>query len=242
MTYSISDKVYPALFAEHGIDGTFEKIPLKKSLLGLFFRSNLSYDFITVTMPHKKAVMEYCTSLTEEARAIGSVNYILLSEGELLGCNFDGIGALDPIEQIIPVSGKRILVLGAGGAARAAIFEAKKRGAEVFVWNRTKDRAQLLAKEFGVHFTAEISPDFEVLINATSVGMASDDRGVLIKEPRFLHKKVVLDMASRDGNCPLAKATLDNSGTYISGKEMFTTLTLAGLHFLQNTGPLVEKS
>ncbi|MCH9811147.1 hypothetical protein K0U07_00110 [bacterium] len=193
-------------------------------------------------MPHKKAVMDFCTSLTEDAKAIGSVNYILHRDGELIGCNFDGVGALDPIEQIVSVKGKKVLVLGAGGAARAAVFEAKKRGALVFVWNRSEDKAKSLAKELGACVAGEIGTDFEVLINATPVGMDSKDSTVLVDKPLFLHKKVVLDMASRDGDCLLAKMTMENGGIYIPGKEMFYTLTLAGLEFLLSNLLGAEKS
>lgn len=228
--YSISDKVYPLLFKEYNLKGEFQKILLESTKLPFFFDNLPDLDFLTVTMPHKKAVIPYLDCLTEDARLIGCVNYISIKDGVLLGCNFDGIGALDVIEKEVLVHRKKVVVVGAGGAARAAIYEAKKRGAFVTCVSRTSEKGKDVARHFQVKFEQEVKEGYDILINATSVGMdPSDTRCILTKPLSSLSQKVVLDMASRNGECILKKYVQHAGGTYIPGSAMFYSLTRAGL-------------
>jgi shikimate dehydrogenase len=210
------------------VEGFFEKINLKSSDLKGFFNSNPDFDFITVTMPHKREVIPYLDEQSEDAVAIGAVNFITNIDQKLVGYNFDGMGALDPIEEKISVKGKKVVVLGAGGSARAAIYEAKKRGARVKIVNRTEEKGIKLAKEFDVEFNRFIPSYFDVLINATSVGMDPQDKTKLIEKDHILNGVVVLDMASREGQSILKDQTEKNGGIYIFGKEMFLSLTNFG--------------
>lgn len=232
VSYSISHEVYPLLFKEYKIDGEFEKIHLSKELLPSFFNDLPNLDFITVTMPHKEAAATYCDSFTKDAKAIGCVNYIAVKEGKLVGCNFDGRGALDVIEEEVRVDGKTVVVMGAGGSARAAIFEARARGAHVIVVNRTKEKAQMLAREFAVSYAEVVPREFDVLINATSVGMDPMDKRELVSSGVDFTKKVVLDMASRNGDCLLQKNVTKTNGIYLPGSLMFWALTRNGLDFI----------
>ena len=223
VTFSISDKIYPRLFNEYAINGEFTKVQVKDFELVSFFKDP-QYDFITVTMPHKLSVIPFCSSLSDDAKAIGSVNYILCLGNELIGQNFDGVGCLNEIEKKILVKDKRVLVIGTGGAGRAAIYEAKKRGARVFCSNRSIEKGQKVADEFGVYFLNNIEDGFDVVINATSIGMDPSDERLVVKE-EVLKEAVVLDMASRDGNCKLNTLSVKNKSEYISGKDMFLNLT-----------------
>jgi shikimate dehydrogenase len=95
----------------------------------------------------------------------------------LHGTNTDARAALDGVERLLKVAGRRMLVVGAGGAARAIVYEARSRGAQVVVANRTADRAKRLAEDFGVLFMewGEVrAGDFDILVNATPVGMVPD--------------------------------------------------------------------
>ncbi|MCH9617110.1 MAG: Shikimate dehydrogenase (NADP(+)) [Chlamydiia bacterium] len=212
--------------------GEFCKIQIDSAALPSFFENIPPYDFLTVTMPHKLAVSRYCNEFTDDAKEIGSVNFISIVKGQLLGCNFDGIGALDVVEEKLKVKGKRVVVIGAGGAARAAIYEAKKREARVICVNRTEKKGEEIASFFDVGFQQQIPSCFDVLINATCVGMDKGDRQVLVKQPSLLKGKIVLDMASRLGDCLLKEQTDTHHGVYISGSKMFYALTHAGLEFI----------
>lgn len=131
----------------------------------------------SVTLPHKTAMLRYCSSTTAGASAIGAVNTIVRSRGRWYGANTDANAALDAIERRRRVRGKRVVIMGAGGAARAIAVEAKRRGAEVVIANRTAGNARAMAAETGVEWTSlNNAPDLlpEILVNTTPVGMWPD--------------------------------------------------------------------
>ncbi len=233
VTFSTSDKLYPILFKKLEIEGSFEKIRIPKDDLQGFFKT-ADFDFITVTMPHKVDVIPYCDSLSNDAKAIGSVNYIFVKDGKREGQNFDGMGALDPIEERLFVKDKVVVVMGAGGAAKAAIYEAKKRGAKVICVNRTKEKGVKVAEDLKISFSDTIPNNFDVLINATSVGMDPLDSQSIVSDNLSFKDRVVLDMASRTGACKLNTMVNNSGGVYISGAEMFYALSIYGLSFLLN--------
>lgn len=187
------------------------------------------FNFITVTMPHKELVQPFCDDLTPEAKAIGSVNYIYNDDGRLLGCNFDGIGAFNEIEKLTSVKQKQVLVIGTGGAGKAAIFEAKKRGAFVFCTNRTKKTGMIVAKDLGVKFLESPAIPFDIVVNATSIGMDPSDERLVCASFDVYKNAAVLDMASRSGDCLLKREVIKARCRYISGKEMFLNLTESAL-------------
>lgn len=137
----------------------------------------LGIRFFSVTKPHKQGAMAFLDEIDPVAQAIGAVNTVLNRDGKLIGYNSDWIGAADAIEEAAPLSGKKVLLLGAGGAARAVAYGCKERGAQVYVYNRTRDRAEELAREFGLAGSGGLEElaaekDWDVIVNATSVGMA----------------------------------------------------------------------
>ena len=109
--------------------------------------------------------------LTDTARAIGAVNTLAFRAGAIEGDNTDAPGLLDAIGE--PVAGRRCLVLGSGGAGRAAAWALREAGAEVAVWNRTPERAGALAAELGVRHARSAEPA-DVLVNSTTVGLEPD--------------------------------------------------------------------
>jgi 3-dehydroquinate dehydratase / shikimate dehydrogenase len=128
----------------------------------------------SVTAPHKQAMMKFLATADPLARALGAVNTVVRRSTGYFGANTDARGALDAIEEKLQVGGRRFIVLGAGGAARAVAGEAARRGARVYVANRTVRRARNLARALGVKWTAlgDVSSlEPEILVNTTSVGM-----------------------------------------------------------------------
>lgn len=183
-------------------------------------------------MPHKIDVMQYCDEIEENARMIGAVNYISCIDGKLVGKNYDGIATLNLIEKHGPVRKKTVVVYGCGGAGLAAVFEAKERGANVIIVNRTHEKAAQAALYFGVQAQVEVPYNFDVFVNATPIGMKEDDSRMIFNAKYNITQRVIFDMASRSGRCLLADKTHEEHGTYISGKEMFIELTLSALNDL----------
>lgn len=133
---------------------------------------------LAVSIPHKEAMMAYVDELEPVGRAIGAINTVTLVGDRWVGTNTDWIGALRALERAGPVDGRRAVVLGAGGTARALVYGLRERGCEVSVLNRTVERAQSLvddlgaARAAGLEALSDLEP--EILVNTTSVGMNED--------------------------------------------------------------------
>lgn len=165
---------------------------------------------LSVTIPHKEAVMQYCDSVTPEAKLIGAVNTLEFCDGKIIGSNTDAQGALDALEAHIKVKGKKIVVLGAGGAARAIAWQAIHRGADVTVCNRSRARAQKLAADIGCKAASLddiVGSGYSVIINATSVQNPIDPkymiRGTHAMDIRTLPKDTLFLQQARLCGCEL---------------------------------------
>ena len=127
-----------------------------------------------VTVPHKGAALSLADSLSETAREIGAANTLSFAAGEVRAENTDAAGLLDALPE--PPQGRRALVLGAGGAARAVVWGLAREGAEVEVWNRTRLRSRNLCDELGGKPVDALDPGtYELIVNATSVGLRGED-------------------------------------------------------------------
>ncbi len=177
----------------------------------------------SVTLPHKEKIARYLDSVEAGARAIGAVNTVFRKNGKLTGTNTDASGALDAIEDITEVDGKNLLIVGAGGAARAVAYEASQRGARVLIANRTEARARHLAAAMGaVHVKmADIARQpFDILVNATSVGMfpAVDETPV---PATLLAGKIVFDAVYNPPLTRLLRDAKKAGGLTIPGEAMY---------------------
>jgi shikimate dehydrogenase len=139
---------------------------------------NWKISGLSVTAPHKTAVMEHLDWIEPAAQEIGAVNTILVLKGLLHGYNTDAIGFLKPlIQQLGPLQGARCAVIGAGGAASAAIWGLKQEAAEVTIHARDIKKAEALAGKFGASWAGLGDARFagvDVVINATPLGTAGE--------------------------------------------------------------------
>ena len=133
---------------------------------------------ISVTMPLKQEILSHLERTDPLSARIGACNTVLRAQdGKLYGFNTDVAGITGPLEKRMPLAGARILVLGAGGAARAAVFGLREKGAAVFILNRTAETAQKLARQSGsktIRLEALAKTSFDAIVNATPVGMAGN--------------------------------------------------------------------
>jgi len=186
--------VHNRLYARDRVNAVYCRFPVTD--LGGFIRNiGPHLNGFSVTTPHKQSVIRYCDSIDRIARAIGAVNTVTLRGGRFLGTNTDAAGALDAIERVVRVRGKHMLVIGAGGAARAIVYEACRRGAEVTITNRTGSRARRLAGEFGcawVPFHHAGAAHTHIVAHATPVGMFPNDTLTAVPA-RLLRGRVVFD-------------------------------------------------
>jgi shikimate dehydrogenase len=151
----------------------------------------------TVSMPHKQNVMQYLDKIDSIAERIGAVNTVANVDGTLTGYNSDWVGALAALEEATEVVGKKVLVIGAGGAARAIVYGLTQKSAEVSIYGRTEQNARSLAEDFDVNYGGSIDSlndelDYDIVINATSVGFGTDE--CVAPESLFKPGTVALDV------------------------------------------------
>ncbi len=175
--HSKSPTLHQAGFVELEIDATFEKVDIAPESLEQWLKLKVKdYHGLAVTIPHKETLFPFVEKVTDAAQAIGAINTLYWENDVLCGTNTDCVGALKALQSEIPnLQGKKVLVLGAGGASRAIIFALKVAESEIYIWNRTESKAQTLADEFEVDAVENLqalNPDnFDLVINTTSVGL-----------------------------------------------------------------------
>lgn len=215
---SLGRFVHNQLLVRHGIDAVYLPIPIEAEECPLFLDRCRRFNPIgfSVTMPHKERIAALIG-----AEGVGAINTLRLSHGKLEGCNTDGVGALAAIETHRSVRGQRLAIIGAGGAARAIAAEAKRRGAEVCLYNRTEERAQRVAQELGVDWAplSELaSAPYEILVQATSVGM---EGGQPIPSAWVREGSLLLEIITHPAETPLMIAAKERGAEVIGGKEMY---------------------
>jgi 3-dehydroquinate dehydratase/shikimate dehydrogenase len=177
---------------------------------------------LSITMPYKQAILEHLDNTDTHTSKVGACNTVVRGQdGKLYGFNTDTAGVVRPLEQRITIEGAKVLVLGAGGAARAAVFGLKERGAEVWVMNRTTAKGQKLARQAKARTVKR--PDlkkmaFDVIVNATPVGMTGNESPLKEHE---MQAKIVFDMVYDPVETPLLRMARAKGLAVIPGVEMF---------------------
>jgi shikimate dehydrogenase len=171
VAHSRSPAMHNAAFAALGLDWHYVKLPVPPELFDETVRGlpGSGYRGANVTIPHKLAALSLADSASPAARAIGAANTLSFVDNGIVADNTDAGGFLAALGE--PPAGRRALVLGAGGAARAIVFALIDSGiADVQIWNRTHERAQELAAKFGARAVARPEPA-DIVVNTTSVGL-----------------------------------------------------------------------
>ncbi|MGI8596994.1 MAG: shikimate dehydrogenase [Thermoleophilaceae bacterium] len=179
--HSRSPAMQGAALAALGLPWRYVRLPVPVELLEETVRALAGSGFrgANVTIPHKEGALRLADSATPAARAIGAANTLTFTADGVHADNTDAGGLIDALE--VPMAGRRALVLGAGGAGRAAAWALREAGAEVALWNRTPERAAAVAAELGVVHALDVGPALpgvDVLVNATSVGLGPGAGGV----------------------------------------------------------------
>jgi 3-dehydroquinate dehydratase/shikimate dehydrogenase len=179
---------------------------------------------LSVTMPYKEQILPYLDKTDPLTAKIGACNTVVRAQdGKLYGFNTDVAGVVRPLEIRMRLAGTKILVLGAGGSARAAVFGLKERGAEVFILNRTAGPAQRLAKQArakAINRTLLKKMEFDVIINATPVGMEGNRDPLPISESEF-KARYFFDMVYTPAETRMIKIARAKGIHVIPGSEMF---------------------
>jgi shikimate dehydrogenase len=220
-------------FAELGLDARYTAWPLEPDDLPAFMERVRTEPVhgLSVTIPHKRAVMAHLDRISDRALAIGAVNTVYWDGDALCGENTDVIGVVAPLRSLAPLP-RSAMVLGAGGAARAAVAGFLELGIErVAVSNRTQAKGDSLAADFGVEcvpWSERMDTDWELICNTTPLGMSGDMEGLTPWDAdRFAPGAVAYDIVYN----PLETRFLAEAGAAgcrtVSGLEMFLHQGLA---------------
>ena len=224
ISHSLSPMLHNAAFYREKVNAIL--LPLKvKSLNDLLtLIRDLPLGGAAVTMPLKQEVLPHLANMDPLTARIGACNTLRTgADGKLYGFNTDVAGVVRPLEKRLRLRGARVAVLGAGGAARAAVFGLVEHGAEVFVVNRTHESAVALARQAkakSLKHELFAKQRFDVLINCTPCGMAGNKQALPI-DPKELNASLVFDMVYNPLETPLLKLAKSRSIPVIGGLEMF---------------------
>lgn len=195
----------------------------------------LNFGGGTITKPFKQEVMQYLDEIDDDARAIGAVNVVVNNDGKLTGRNSDWVGASGALKAAVDPAGKHVALLGAGPAARAVAFGIRSLGAETTVFNRTESKAQSLCATFGCKYGGsleDVSPTFDIIINATSIGLGVDDGPSPIAADALKNQPLVFDIIPRPKETGLLKVAAAQGCQIICGVDMIAYLAGPTLEWL----------
>jgi len=230
VAHSRSPAMHEAAFAELGLpDWRYLKLPLPPELFAETVRALPAAGFrgVNVTIPHKEAALALADEASDAAREIGAANTLTFErEGAIHADNTDAPGLIAALGEAWDPAGRRVLVLGAGGAARAAVWALLRAGAaDVCVWNRTHERAVALAERLGAR-AVQRPGQAEIVVNCTSVGLAgvggsvSPFKALPLQADSLGAGSCVVDMVYRDGGTRLLEAARTRGADVIDGLEI----------------------
>jgi shikimate dehydrogenase len=223
--HSRSPQMHNAALAAAGLEGwRYLRLPLPPDLFAETVRALPAAGFrgVNVTIPHKHAALALADRASDAARAIGAANTLTFEDdGTIAADNTDAPGLLAALPE--RPAGRTALVLGAGGAARAAAWALKEAGAvEVAIWNRTPERADALAAEFGLRAVRRPRAA-QIVVNCTSVGLEDPDatfKALPLQADDLGAGSLVVDMVYRAGGTRFLEAARTRGARVVDGLEI----------------------
>jgi shikimate dehydrogenase len=251
IAHSRSPAMHGAALAELGLAGewSYEAIEVSPREFEDRVRAMQGEGFVgaNITVPHKLAALELADEASVAARQIGAANTLSL-DGGIVADNTDATGFLDALSG--PPEGKRALVLGAGGSARAVVWALTTHGAAVCVWNRTEARAERLAKELGATaLPSAVEPalgEYDLIVNATTVGMGASRsrpdelKGLPVDADSLTETHQLVDLAYGPVETALARIAKARGAEVIDGLEVLVRQGAASLRIWTGLEPPID--
>ncbi|MCD5405196.1 MAG: shikimate dehydrogenase [Desulfotomaculum sp.] len=237
VAHSFSPEMHNRAFDELGLNWAYLPFEVKPEHLSQAVEAVRALNLVgvNVTVPHKERVIEFLDEITQAAKTIGAVNVIVNDGGKLIGHNTDGIGFIKSLEEAkFNVSGKKAVVLGAGGAAKAVCVQLAYEGiAELTIVNRNIEKANKLASlisnlkvdvitlrwEQKKHIRDEMH-NADLVVQATSIGMHPDNAFPPIPDDCFREGQIVCDLVYNPVNTKFLQAAKNAKATVVNGLGM----------------------
>ena len=230
ISHSLSPLLHNTGFIARKLDSVF--LPFLVENLREFLKAVPDFGIrgISVTLPHKQSILRHLKDCDTLATQIGAVNTVVVRrDGSLFGTNTDYLGVLRALEKKLPLAKSRVVILGAGGAARAAVFALVRAGAHVSICARRESAARELARASGAEVLSRRalkSQRFDAIINATPVGMHPHSP-ISPLAPSELHCRILMDLIYRPQQTQLLKLAARKGIATVSGVEMFLAQGMA---------------
>ena len=239
-----------AAYRHHGLDARYLNCEVAPDALGDAVRGAkaMGWAGFNCSIPHKVAVIEHLDGLGESAALIGAVNCAVERDGRWIGENTDGQGFLESLRTVVDPAGKALVILGAGGAARAIAVEAALAGAaSITVVNRGRERGEELAALLSDHAQAGFAPwagddvvpgGTDILVNATSIGLFPDVDARLPLDPGSLRPgMVVADVIPNPPRTRLIRDAEARGCTVLDGLGMLVNQGVIGIRHWTGLDP-----
>jgi shikimate dehydrogenase len=243
--HSLSPMIHNEAFKRMGWNAVYLAFEVKNVEEALRGIRGLGVRGVSVTIPFKTKVVPFLDKVEGLAKKIGAVNTIVNRGGRLIGYNTDCEGALEALEEKMDLRGKGVVLLGAGGAARAIGFGLKERDCRLIIVNRSRDRGKALGRGLKCHFlpmsslvkmkTGELEAD--VVINATSLGMYPRDRETPIPKELLKEGMIVMDIVYEPLETKLLCEAKKKGCLTIDGLEMLVRQGVAQFEIWTGTRP-----
>ena len=243
--HSLSPKLHNFWIKVNNLDAIYEKKKLNKNELAdlILEVKKKNIHGINVTVPFKKAVIPYLDNLTFESESTQSVNTILLENNKLIGHNTDIEGFERSIQDLkLNMINKKVLILGAGGVVPSIIFALNKmKVSEIIISNRTKSKAKNLKDLFKNIKIAEWGdvPEFNIIINATSVGLNNDDK-INLDFSNIGKNKIFYDVIYKPNETDFLKTGKKLGNRSENGKMMFIYQALGAFKIWHGIQPEIN--
>ncbi|MGR3218225.1 MAG: type I 3-dehydroquinate dehydratase, partial [Candidatus Anammoxibacter sp.] len=257
VAHSMGVHIHNGALTKNSINAVY--VPFKVDKLSDFMDhiKEIGVDGLSVTIPHKESVVEFLDAIDPVAKEIGAVNTIVNNSGKLIGSNTDCPAAIDALEEALEkpeakenrkpqtpnpdtqsaIHNKKVVIIGAGGAARAIAFGLKGKNADITIINRTHERALDLSKDIGcncVQLDELAKLEIDILINTTSVGMFPNVDESLVPDAILKKGMIVFDIIYNPTETKLLKGAKMKGCTVLNGVDMF--VKQAALQFGLFTG------
>ncbi len=221
--HSLSPAMHNAAFRQQDINAVylaFDVTDLRDALKGV---KALHIKGLSVTIPHKEEIIAHLDHIDPVASRIGAVNTVVNRQGILHGYNTDWIGAIAALEEVTTLQGKKALVLGAGGSARAVCMGLREKHCAIHIANRTRERAERLASECGASWSGLDGVEgleADILINTTSVGMSPNEDAIPVQPDVLSHVETVMDLVYSPAETRLLREARTRDIAVVSGLRM----------------------
>ena len=223
--HSLSPKMHNAAYKALGIDNQFaflaSRVALQDTGKAIAAMRVLNIRGTSCTAPHKENVIKYLDKIDKTAKIIGAVNTVVNENNILIGYNTDWIGVIAPLEKITSLKNKKVAIIGAGGAARAAAFGFIEKGASLTIFNRTLAKAKKITHEIGGKAAPldniEEIQNYDIIFQSTSFGTKSKS----LIPAKFLNKnQIIFDAVYSTTKTKLLIDANKKGAQIIDGKEM----------------------